>query len=449
MLTAGLAVAPDAASAAPESGRRSYTGWLGGAEYRVEMPEHWNGSLVLYSHPYYVEGMPPGIGLANRPETENWLLGAGYALAASDFTGRVGAVYDQAPRDQLALLDWIEANIGKPRRTVALGSSMGAALSVLLAERNPERIHGVAALCGPLDLAGSWNLSLDVTFALRTLLAPEADIDLVRPRDPAGSAQALQSAVDEALTTPEGRARLALAGALGNVPSWNSALHPEPAALADRIRQMAELAAVHIWAFGPTGRVDLEQRAGGNPSWNVGIDYRRQLAKSDQRDLVREAYRAAGMDPAADLARLDAAPRVAADPAAKHWLDSHGVPEGRTPAPVVTLHNTADAAVAEHERWYAGQVRQHGSPRQLRQLYADRATHCAFTPAEEIVTLRVLFTRIDSGRWPEVSPRTLNAQAGRLGPEFGTVYDYPTNSYAPAAPAFARFSPSQPLRPSR
>lgn len=448
LLAAGLAVAPGVASAAPESGRRGYTGWLGGAEYRVEMPEHWNGSLVLYSHGYFPPGMPPGIGLANRPETERWLLDRGYALAASDFTGRYGAVYDQAPRDQVALLDWIEENIGKPRTTVALGSSMGGALSVLLAEGNPDRVDGVAALCGPLDLGGSWNLSLDITFAIRTLLAPSADIDLVRPRDPMGSAQALQAAVDEALTTPEGRARLALAGALGNVPSWNSALQPEPAGLVDRIRQMAELAGMHIWTFGPPARGDLEQRAGGNPSWNTGIDYGRQLAKSDQRDLVREAYRAAGLDVGPDLTRLAEAPRVAADPAAVAWMDRFGVPDGTTPAPVVTLHNTADAAVSEHERWYAGQVRRYGAPGQLRQLYADRATHCAFTPAEEIVTLRVLFERIDSGRWPALSPRELNAQAGGLGEEYGTVYDYPTNSYGPVAPAFTRFSPAQPLRPS-
>ncbi|MGC7099999.1 alpha/beta hydrolase family protein [Amycolatopsis lurida] len=448
LLAAALTVAPGGASAAPESGRRGYTGWLDGAEYRVEMPEHWNGSLVLYSHPYYVPGIPPGIGLANRTETENWLLDRGYALAASDFTGRYGAVYDQGPRDQLALLDWIEANIGKPARTIALGSSMGAALSVRLAEENPDRIDGVAALCGPLDLGASWNLSLDVTFAIRTLLAPDSDIDLVRPRDPAAAARALQSAVDEALVTPEGRARLALAGAMGNVPSWNSAFRPEPDALADRVRQMAEVAAVHIWGFGPVSRVDLEQRAGGNPSWNTGIDYGRQLAKSEQRDLVREAYRAAGLDVGPDLARLAAAPRVAADPAAVAWMDRNGVPDGITPAPVVTLHNTADAAVAEHERWYSGRVRRYGAPERLRQLYADRATHCAFTPAEEIVTLRVLFERIETGRWPELSPRVLNAQAGRLGGEYGTVYDYPTDSYGPVAPAFTRFSPSQPLRPS-
>ena len=35
------------ASTASATGRRSYTGSIDGAAYRVEVPEHWNGTLVL------------------------------------------------------------------------------------------------------------------------------------------------------------------------------------------------------------------------------------------------------------------------------------------------------------------------------------------------------------------------------------------------------------------
>jgi pimeloyl-ACP methyl ester carboxylesterase len=127
------------------------------------------------------------------PETETWLLEQGSALAASDFTGRTGAQYDQGPRDQLALLDWFTEHIGAPARTIATGSSMGATLSIMLAERHPDRFDGALAICGPLDLGGTWNMSLDVTFAIKTLLAPAADIDLVSPRDPMASVHVLQA----------------------------------------------------------------------------------------------------------------------------------------------------------------------------------------------------------------------------------------------------------------
>jgi len=451
LLAVVLAGAPAATAASPTAeGPRTYTGTIDGAEYRVEVPHRWNGTLVLYSHPYYTPEVPPGIGFAVRPETHEWLLDHGYALAASDFKGRFGFAVEPALRDQVALLDWFGSHVGRPRRTVATGSSMGAAIALLLAERNPRRFDGVAAMCGPLDLNGQWNVSLDVTFALKTLLAPGQDIELVRVGDPARSVQALQQAVARALTTPQGRARLALASSFGNVPGWYSALNPQPTDLTEQIRQQAAATQdIYVGVFGPSGRVDLERRAGGNPSWNVGIDYRHQLARSSQRDLVRQAYRTAGLDLDGDLSQLAAAPRIAPDPGALRYLNRYGVPRGSTPAPVVTLHNVADVAVADHERWYAGQVRRSGDPDQVRQLYVNRATHCAFNAAEEIVTLRTLLSRIENGAWPGTSPWRLNAAAGRLGDGYQLVFDFPTFQEASRPPAFTSFTPSPFLRPSR
>jgi hypothetical protein len=45
-LLVGLLGAPAAAA----EGRRTYTGTIGAAAYRVELPQSWNGTLVLYSH---------------------------------------------------------------------------------------------------------------------------------------------------------------------------------------------------------------------------------------------------------------------------------------------------------------------------------------------------------------------------------------------------------------
>ena len=80
------------ATAATGPGRHTYTGSIDGAEYRVETPERWNGTLVLFSHGYIpdVEGVPPGITLSVRAETEQWLLEQGFAVAGSDYKGRFG-----------------------------------------------------------------------------------------------------------------------------------------------------------------------------------------------------------------------------------------------------------------------------------------------------------------------------------------------------------------------
>lgn len=436
--------------AGADEGPRSYAGTIEGAEFRVEVPRDWNGTLILYSHPYYTPDIPPGIGFSTRPETGDWLLEHGYALAASDFKGRNGWVIEDAVQDQLRLLDWIEEHVGRPRRVVATGTSAGGLISVLLAERHPGRIDGAVPMCAPFNSTAQWNQVLDVAFAVKTLLAPGENIDLVRPDDPDGSTQALQNAVDRSLETPEGRARLALANSFGNVDGWFSSLEPKPVAIEDQIRAQAQLDHfAMIGTFGPVARPDLERRAGGNPSWNTGVDYRRQLARSDQRELVREAYKDAGLDLDEDLAKLAAAPRIVADPWAASYVRRVGVPDGTTPAPVLTMHNVSDAASPSHERWYAGQVRRSGDSRMLRQVYLGRAGHCAFSAAEEITGLRTLLRRVEAGRWPSTRPDRLNAAAAGLPEAYRKVFDFATFQEVPVRPTFTEHRPGPLPRSTR
>jgi len=441
---------------APPTQRQSHTGTIGGADFRVEVPQGWNGTLVLYSHGYMPPGFQPfpGIGLTNRlpgGETETWLLEHGYALAASQFQEQgVGYQVEHGQQDQLALLDWFDAHVGRPRRTVATGQSLGASIAVLLAETHPDRFDGVATLCAAFDSNATFNAALDINFAVKTLLAPGQDIELVHATDPAASTDALVQAIQQALTTPQGRARLALAGAFNNVTGWYHAHEPRPTDLTERIRQQAMwIQYAYTAGLGPTGRADLERKAGGNPFWNVGIDYRRQLARSSQRAIVKEAYRAAGLDLRRDLSRLAAAPRIAPDQEALAYMHRF-VPRGSTQAPIITMHTTGDGgAVPDQQRWLAEQVRRSGNPSRLRQLFVERGQHCSYSAAEEITQLRTLFERIYTGRWPDTSPERLRQQARELGDAYQLVFDLGTFTDAPMPPAFTRFTPPQLLRPSR
>ncbi|WP_051173653.1 DUF6351 family protein [Amycolatopsis orientalis] len=443
-----------AAPAAAKEPWRTHEGTIDGARYLVKVPKRWNGTLVLYSHGLYVKEWPPErIQLATRPETEAWLLDQGYALAASNYKGVFGYVIEEALTDQVALLDWFQANVGKPRRTITSGMSMGAVISLKLAEDNPGRFDGVLTQCGEYDANGTWNSALDMLFALKTLLAPDADIDLVRPRDPEAAQAALSAIVAEAQKTDSGRARIALAGALGNIPGWVFAHQPEPSAPSDRLAQQAMwVTAAYVNGYGPVARAEIERRAGGNPSWNTGIDYRRMLDGSARRDLVRHAYRqAGGVELAADLDRLAAAPRISADPAAEAYLRRHAVAAGTTPSPVLTVHTTGDGgAVSDQTRWYADQVRRNGDPERLRRTYVERGGHCSFNAAEEIVLLRTLVSRVDSGRWASTGPRPLNAAANGLGPEYRLVPELFSENFdeKPMAPAFVRFTPPEFPRPT-
>jgi hypothetical protein len=94
-------------------------------------------------------------------------------------------------------------------------------------------------------------------------------------------------------------------------------------------------------------------------------------------------------------------------------------------------------------------VRCSGDPSLLRRLYVDRGGHCSFSAADELVTLRTLLERIESGRWPDTSPRALSEQVAELGPGYQRVLDFGTFLDAPMAPAFTRFAAPEFLRPSR
>lgn len=443
---------PASAHEASDAGRRTYTGVIDGAKYRVEMPDSWNGTLVLFSHGFYPpEWAPDYIELAGRTETVDWLLDHGYALAASRFKNDgVGYIVEDAFDDQLALLDWFGENIGEPQRTVTNGLSQGATISTLLAERAPHRFDGVMTTCGGYDTAGEGNSALDITFVVKTLLAPGKDIDLVEANDPAASTQALLDAVTKARKTKLGRARLALAGAVANIPPWYAAHEPEPEGLRAQIEaQSMWVQWAYIFGLGPNGRVDLEERTGGNPSWNIGIDYSRQLAHSSQKSLVRKAYRAAGVRPGGDLRRLADAPRIRPDVRALAYQYRHGIASGRMTVPMLTLHTTGDGgAITAQERWYAKQVRRRGEPAKLRNLWLDRGGHCSFSPADEIVTLQSLLERIESGKWPKLDPRRLDAQVSEFDPSLQTVLDIGTGETEPMPPAFTRFTPPRFLRPS-
>ncbi|MGH3499684.1 MAG: alpha/beta hydrolase family protein, partial [Nocardioidaceae bacterium] len=220
---------------------RVYEGSIAGADYRAEIPAQWNGTLLLWSHGLYPPPfVPPEIGLTSSPTTEQWLLDHGYALAASNYRPPNGWVVKEALRDQIALLDWFEDHIGKPRRTVSAGSSMGGLVAVLLAERNARRFDGVASLCGVVSGSlGFWNTSLDVNFAVKTLLAPDSDIPLTGITDPDRTVARVKQVIAEALKTPQGRARLALAASFYAIPGWSRAFQPHPTDVAGQVRAQA------------------------------------------------------------------------------------------------------------------------------------------------------------------------------------------------------------------
>jgi dienelactone hydrolase len=434
-LVAGGVTTAGAASAAPAHVPAHVEGTLpGGAAYVVDVPARWNGTLLLYSHGYVPSGAPNPARNAPSDGTREALLAAGYALAGSSYASTGWALEDAVP-DQLATLEAFAGRFGRARRTIAWGTSMGGMITTALAERHGNRFAGALAMCG-LEQGGvaNWNNTLDPLFAIRTLLAPDADVPLVRIPDQATATAGigvLTGALDAAQQTPLGRARIALAAALHNIPAWTDAGTPEPAPGDDDAAQLNQFRTLHLTTYvGLSWRQEAEQRAGGNMSWNTGVDYGRLLARSSVRAEVVRLYARAGASLAADLRTLAAEPRISADPGAVRYMTRHVSFDGRPRTPLLTIHTTGDPLVpVQVQNAYADAVSRAGRSALLRQAFVHRAGHCTFTDGEMLAALRTAERRAVTGRWPATDPASLNDLAARLDPA-GAVPNY--QAYRPA-----------------
>jgi hypothetical protein len=309
-----------------------------------------------------------------------------------------------------------------------------------LLQEHPRRFTAALPMCGVLSGGvGTWNQALDGAFAIQQLLAQGTGLQVVHITDPTANLTLGEQLMAAAQSTPQGRARIALAAALGDIPGWFDPASAEPAPTdyaAQEANQFSWETQVDL-PFVLALRAELEARAGGNPSWNTDVDYRKQLERSIDADEVKALYDQAGLSLDADLATLDSAPRIAADPGAVRYLTRNIVFDGDLgDRPVLTLHTTGDGLVVdENEQAYRDVVKDAGDKKLLRQAFVHRAGHCTFTPAETISAFEALVLRIDTGKW-RTDPDELNAGAAALGQPYNTT-----------TPGYIEFEPSKFLRP--
>ncbi|GGW95182.1 alpha/beta hydrolase family protein [Streptomyces lomondensis] len=392
-----------------------------GAAYVMDVPASWNGTVLLYSHGYTPAGAPNPAQNTPGPAARDKLLAEGYALIGSSYATTGWAVTEAVP-DQLATLDLFTQRFGAARRTLAWGTSYGGFVTTVLAERHAARFDGSLSMCGLVQGGvANWNSTLDPVFALRTLLAPGSGVplaDFTGQAEAVAAAKSLTSKVDAAQRTPEGRARIALAAALHNIPGHNDPAQPKPGPTDWETRQSHQYTAVRgllqLPAF--SWRQEAESRAGGNPSWNTGVDYGVMLARSPLYKEVTELYKEAGLSLRTDLTTLGRAPRISADPSAVRWMRDTSVLSGRLTDPQLNIHTTGDALIpVQAQSAYRRAATATGSAGLLRQAYVDGPGHCTFTTGETLAALRTLEHRLDTGRW-DTSPGALNSRARAADP---------------------------------
>src|SRR5579863_4772123 len=280
-------------------GSRTLTGTLhDGATYLIQVPAGWNGTLVLYSHGYVTPGSPNPATDVGDPLTGAWLLANGYALAGSSYA-TTGWAIQQAIPDQLSTLNAFDRRVGTPVRTIAWGHSLGGMITAALLQVAPDRFAAALPMCGVVaGGVGTWNVALDSAFAVQQLLGPTSGLQVVDITNPPANLDTAEVLLAGAQATPQGRARIALASALGDIPGWFDPSSPEPAPT-DYVSQEANQ---YLWETEVDGpfvfalRAELEARAGGNVSWTTGVNFTHQLAASADRNEVAALYKAAGLN---------------------------------------------------------------------------------------------------------------------------------------------------------
>jgi pimeloyl-ACP methyl ester carboxylesterase len=398
-------------------------GTINGAKYEIDLPQHWNGTLLIYSHGYrQAQPSPPDFDpVDTSPEpAPGWsegeedvgqaLLDQGYAIAGSAYKTNGWAVADgvQAGED---LHQYFVDHVGKPNRTIVWGDSLGGLITEVLSEKHPDWVSGAIPLCGVL--AGpnkNLDLALDVAYAIKTLIYPQLKLTGYSSYDEAVAnwEAAAKAVVAAGKDTANGVPKILLVAALVDAP--DKTMTYDGSTIVSHVEANAESVLTAL-GYGTFGRYDIEQRVGGNPSQNTGVDYASRVS-ADERSLI-ETVSPGATDKL--LAELASGTRVTADDAARTKLAATGTPVGLVLHPTLTMHTEADPLVlVQNERVFADEVQSNAkSTGDIVQIYTAPpqtypedvgapygAGHCNFTGVSRLAVVDLMQKWVRDGVYP-------------------------------------------------
>ena len=334
---------PTESQVVQEGGATTEVGVLDGAEYRIDLPPDWNGSLVIYYHGYAEHGATFHLAEHLRAGLEP-LAERHYAVAQSAFS-EGGWALQQAYPETETLRRYFDKKYGHPKETFAVGGSMGGALVMITLELNPKPYLGGLDLCGAV---GPTFVSFDRRFALR------AAFDTYFP----GVMGPLVPVPAEFDDTAAVRERIL------------NALRANPA----DATLMRDLMGLHTDAnvardisYFTFVIADMQRRAGGNPFDNRNWIYSGTTPSASGSDVeLNESVR-----------------RYMADRKARGYLVRHYTPTGHLGRPMLAVHTVYDPLIPPALlTLYNEMVEGEGLGDRLVQQYVPHDGHCAITPEE-------------------------------------------------------------------
>jgi pimeloyl-ACP methyl ester carboxylesterase len=313
-------------------------GTINGAAFRIDVPENWNGGLVVYCHGYSQK--PATYNEKDLPQQLAVFTAQGYAVAQSGYAAGGWAIQEGAV-DTEALRRYFVGKYGKPKETFITGHSMGGFLTMMLAETYPSTYDAAMPLCGPLA-APVWFMSRGAfdgmvlfNYYFPGILPEPTKI----PSDFANNKE-LQDKIEKALDA---------------APEKATALRRQ-----NNLKSNKDLAGT--MAFVSYLIKELQDRAGGNPFDNRNVIYNGTLD---------------------DNAVNSAIPRYAADPKAVAYLNSYYTPTGRIQKPMLAIHTSYDPLVPVYiPNMYESTTESAGSGSLFVQQFVKHDGHCTILPGE-------------------------------------------------------------------
>ena len=321
------------------------TGVLDDAPYRIDMPEKWNGILLIYYHGYSEK--PVTYDKNDTKGLSSGFASQGFAVAQSGYS-EAGFAIEHAVPETEALRRYTIAHYGQPKETYVLGHSMGGELAMITMESYPNRYDGALPLCGLLQ-PSTWALGRGGAMrAAFDYYYPGVMPSIVgAPADVVFDDAMVEKVLKVLPTNPKGFKEMM---ALGHFKTERD--------LADGV------------VFGSFTLRDFEQRLG--------------MPVVENRNYLY----AGGED---DNALNEGVKRYAAPDAALAYLKTWYTPTGILLKPTLAVHTTYDPIIpADSVRLYSDQVQRAGSSANFVQQFVKADGHCNISGPETFTALQEL-----------------------------------------------------------
>jgi pimeloyl-ACP methyl ester carboxylesterase len=341
----------------PLPGAHAEYGMLRGSTYQIEIPEKWNGRLVLWMH-----GFEDFVAAARAtpPDIRHYLISHGFAWGASSFSS-TSIIPGRSADETAALWDFFVRKHGRPKWTYVGGQSMGGWATNIAAARYGNRFDGALGLCGAAGTTPGLRISGDFFVAAAFVAAvTQRELD----------------ATTDFGTLLDRRIRPALADARKHEQYENIIIDITggPRAFAREGIHLEEETNFHRAVLGIAAGVIPQPEAPYRLGPASGV-----TSAVFNRDAVRVPTRAAALRTFSEGMEVT----------------------GDLQMPLLTLHTTGDGQTPIDQAQILRQrVRAKGRSARLVQRVFEDAGHCGFTTGEQETAFAALVDWVERGRVP-------------------------------------------------